>query len=219
MSISFIPNTPYFTNCIQACVTQPLALAIIIGTILFAVITFSLIKFVNTNRNMRLSLIYLHLTSFIFLTFTFIVAMACGMFLLNVFVAIVPIMLFIGMIVTYLIGPRIYLWSFDAYKTKDTKLNSWVTTYSKSMNVRKPIIYVTDEIEFAAFSAYGIRPKMCISKTIMKILNAKEIKAIIIHELAHIKMKTQIFNISIAFLKFFNAFLTCTCFFWRIRHR
>jgi beta-lactamase regulating signal transducer with metallopeptidase domain len=74
------------------------------------------------------------------------------------------------------------------------------------MEARKPILYVTDEIEIAAFSAYGIRPKICISKTIMKILNAKEIKAIIIHELAHIKMKTQIFNISISFLKFLTPF-------------
>lgn len=206
MSLEFIPNPLYLANCVQACITQPFTLAIIIGTVILAFITFSLIKFANTDRNTRLSLIYLHITSFIFLAFTFIVAMTCGMFLLNVFVAIIPIMLFIGMMATYLIGPRIYLWSLDVSETKDMRLNSWTKTYSKIMGVRKPILYVTDEIEPAAFSAYGITPKICISKPIMKILNAKEIKAIIVHELAHIRMKTQIFNISLSFLRFLTPF-------------
>ncbi|MGB6679943.1 MAG: M56 family metallopeptidase [Candidatus Bathyarchaeia archaeon] len=206
MSIAFIPNPLYLSNCVLGCITKPLTLAILVGTIILAFLTFSLIKFANTGRNTRLSLIYLHITSFIFLTSTFIVAMTCGMFLLNVFVAIVPIMLFIGMIATYLIGPRIYLWSLDACETRETRLNNWTRTYSKIMGVREPILYVTDEIEPAAFSAYGNRPKICISKPIMKILNAKEIKAIIIHELAHIRMKTQIFNISLSFLRFLTPF-------------
>jgi Zn-dependent protease with chaperone function len=193
-------------NCFVSCTTVPSVLLILLSTATLGFLSFLAVRFGGFSSKTRLAFIYLHLTSFIFFIATLSISMVCGMFFLNVFLPGIPILLFAGMILTYLIGPRLYLTSLHASETKDEKLNEWASEYARVMDTRAPTIYVTKEKNPSAFSTYGTKPKICFSSRILEDLSPEEIKAILIHEIAHIRMKTQIIKVSLSFLRFLTPF-------------
>ncbi len=196
----------YPTNCLLACVTTPPVSSVLAASATVGVLSFLPVRFGNFGNNTRLASIYLHITSFIFLIATLSISMICGMFLLNVLLPAVPILLLVGMVATYLLGPRLYLSSLKASQSRNQDLIKWAAHYSRIMGIRTPDIYTMNEMEPAAFAIHSIRPKICFSNPILKRLTTEEIGAILIHEIAHIRMKTQIFKISLSFLRYLTPF-------------
>jgi len=203
--VSFLSLTD-FGNCLLFCFTVPQVLPILLGTVAVGSLSFLLLKLPGSSSNIRLALIYLHITSFIFLIGTISISMTCGMLFINMFLPAVPILLFVGMFATYLLGPRLYLSSLSAREIRDEELTEWLVDFSRTVGTKAPTLYTTDRIEHSAFSIHGKRPGVCISKRILERLSPEEIKAILIHEIAHIRMKTQILKVSLSFLRFLTPF-------------
>jgi Zn-dependent protease with chaperone function len=200
---------PSFTDlakCIPACITSPPVFYTLIAIAMVGCISFFIIKFATTGAKTKLALIYLHITSFTSLIVILSVSMICGMLLMNVLISAIPIILFIGMIATYLVGPKLYLSSLKAGETKDKTLIKWVSKYSKLIGTKTPTLYLTEKSIPAAFSIHGLKPKICISMPILEQLTPNEIKAVLIHELAHIRMRTQIIKLSLSFFRFITPF-------------
>ncbi|MBS7623906.1 M48 family metalloprotease, partial [Candidatus Bathyarchaeota archaeon] len=82
----------------------------------------------------------------------------------------------------------------------------WLVNFTRMVGTRTPTLYTTDRIEYAAFSIHGRKPGVCISKRVLEMLSPEEIKAILIHEIAHIRMKTQILKVSLTFLRILTPF-------------
>src|SRR3989344_3272923 len=105
-----------------------------------------------------------------------------------------------------------YIYSF---KHKIIEFNNtiykFIQKYSKKLNIKNPKTYVIDKVEPIAFSLSYISPKIFVSVGVLEILNKKEIEAVLLHELAHIKQKSSILKISnlltkilIPFSNFYN---------------
>lgn len=199
----------YLVNCIavaRACITSPPVLYTLIAITLVGCLSFFAIRFAVTGAKTKLTLIYLHITSFTSLIVILSIAMVCGMLLMNVLILAIPFILFIGMITTYLVGPKLYLSSLKAQETSDNKLIRWVSKYSNLIGTKMPTLYLTEKSIPAAFSIHGLKPKICISMPILEQLTPNEIKAVLIHELAHIRRRTQIIKLSLSFFKFITPF-------------
>lgn len=193
-------------NCLLACISTPSISSVLIATAVTGSLSFLSIGSIDPSSKLRLAVIYLHMASFLFLIATLSVSMACGMLFLNLLLPAVPILLFAGIAIAYFLGPRFYMSSLGAHETQDERLNGWIADYSKLMGIEKPALYVTEQASPVAFSAHGIKPRVCISRLVLERLSPEEVKAILIHEIAHIMMKTQIHKVFLSFLRFLTPF-------------
>ena len=72
------------------------------------------------------------------------------------------------------------------------------------MKIKMPKIYIFDNANPIAFSFKSLKSMIFISAGLMDLLNKKEIEAVILHELWHIKRKASILTMSVSLLRFFS---------------
>ena len=193
-------------DCFSACISAPPIPYALAATATTGSLSFLSIRSVNPASNLRLPLTYLHLVSFMFLITTLSLSMVCGMLFLNPLLPAALLLVFIGIALTYVLAPKLYLSSLGARETRDGKLSEWTEAYSKLMGTKTPTLYLTERARPIAFSTHGMKPKICVSSLILEKLSPEEIKAILIHEIAHIMMKTQVHKVCLSFLRFLTPF-------------
>ena len=77
--------------------------------------------------------------------------------------------------------------------------NHWsgfVKRHSRKLALREPRVFVVDSAAPVAFSFSFMQPKIFLSVGLFELLGKKEIEAIILHELAHIKSRVTFVKLS-----------------------
>jgi heat shock protein HtpX len=105
-----------------------------------------------------------------------------------------PIVALLMMVIQYLIGPKIVEWSMRVRYLKDHEyphLQAIVTELSHAANIPKPRLGIA-AIPIPNAFAFGRSLKdgrVCVTEGLMGLLNREELKAVLGHEISHLKNK------------------------------
>src|SRR3989338_591630 len=174
-------------------------------------ITLFLLKKFNLSTKVKISLIYAHLTALFFPFVLFTTNVACGTFCLACYSNILemtaislPTTLILATISGFLVIPTFYIVSSKKMEIKNREILKFLKHYSKKLQLKMPKIYAVNKAEPIAFSFRSFKSAVFLSVGLLDILNKKEIEAIILHELAHIKIKSSALKLSTNILRLFS---------------
>lgn len=168
-----------------------------------ALATFFILKKFNLSTKFRLGLIYSHLITLIFPFILFTTNTACSAMCISTCYGNIYNLVAYSLLTTVLISsitgffviPALFVFSSKKEITNKSLLN-FVKKYSKLMKISSPKIYLVDKAKPIAFSFKSFSSAIFMSVGLLDVLNKKEIEAIILHELAHIKNKSSILKVS-----------------------
>ena len=156
----------------------------------------------------KLVLIYAHLTAVLFPFVSLATDFGCGMWCMSCHsdvAKIVAIGLPSTLVASGLLGfvaiPAIFMLLSRGRVIKGKGISGFVSRYSKALGIASPKIYALDKALPAAFSFKTFRSAIFLSAGLTDILSKRELEAVLLHELAHIKSKASIFRISSLLLR------------------
>ncbi len=171
------------------------------------IMLFILHKF-KLSTKAKVGLIYGHL---IFLFFPFAVlttnvacsvgCMPCASNLGNLVALALPTTLIFSTIASFFVIPGFYMFFNRRAEIRNIKILRFVKEYSKG---NTPKVYLIDNANPVAFSFRSFKPIIFISAGLIELLNKKEIEAVLLHELSHLKRKASILTMSTSLLRFFS---------------
>jgi len=187
--------------------STPHMLAIFIGSFSLALLFYILFRktaFVSR----KVTYLYLHIL-FIFLPF---ISSALLWKCLMPVIACSPKMIIylasIGsggtLLLSFVILPYIYNWASNSKEIKEGEIKDFVSEKSQAMNIREPKVYAVEDIRPCAYSITNIQPSIFVTVGLCELLDKKEMEAVMLHELYHVKQKTSFWKFSINMLKIFS---------------
>ena len=199
------------TDLISNFSNSPFKLYLSMLSIIFAIATFLLIKRAQKNK-FKILLIYLHIFFLILPPFMFAFSLGCDMNLLDGIIShcaakVTETIIYIGIgtiILSALIGYFIMPKFFSSRKTirlKDKRILDFVNEESKKLNIKTPKVYLIDDAKPDAFSYSTIGSSIFISVGMIELLNKKELEAVLLHELYHVKNRSSLYKFSTIMLK------------------
>ncbi|MDI6721384.1 MAG: M56 family metallopeptidase [Candidatus Aenigmarchaeota archaeon] len=198
-------------GCFAGFVIDADKLLLIAGSLSVAIVSLIAIKKFRLSTKEKVGLIYSHL---IFLSFPFFVlttdvacgvaCMPCGNNISNLAALAFPATLLFSTAAGFFIIPAFYMFFNKKSETENYHIIRFARTHSKRMKIRMPKIYVVDNANPMAFSFRSFSPMMFLSAGIIDILNKKEIEAVVLHELWHLKRKASVLTMSSSLLRFFS---------------
>lgn len=184
---------------------------LVVGSLSLAVTALIFLKKFKFSTRIRMGLIYLHL---IFLFFPFVLlttATSCGIAcaacsndVTRLIVLALPTTLIASTIAGFFLIPGIYMLFSKKSEMKNNSIRHFVMTYALSMRLEMPKIYVLDSADPIAFSFKSFKSMIFLSAGLLDILNKKEIEAILLHELAHLKRRDSLLTFSTSLMRFFS---------------
>lgn len=198
-------------GCFAGFVIDADKLLLMTGSLSLAVLMLlMLIKFKLSTKT-KVGLIYSHL---IFLFFPFVVlatnvacsvgCMSCANNLANLVALALPTTLLVSTITGFFVIPGFYIFFNKKAEIKNISLLKFVKERSKTMKIHMPKLYIIDNANPVAFSFKSFKSMIFISAGLIDLLNKKEIEAVLLHELGHLKRKASVLTMSLSLLKFFS---------------
>ena len=196
--------------CFAGLVIDPDKLLLIISSFSFAIAALlALRKFILPTK-LKVGLIYGHL---VFLFFPFVLLttdVTCGVACMPC-ANNVPSLVALALPVTVAISTLAGLFVIPAFYTLSSRRElhnrpviNFVKEYSRKMGIQMPKLYLVDKAKPLAFSFRSLKSAIFISIGMFEVLNRKEIEAVILHELAHIKQRSSMLNFSASLMKIFS---------------
>lgn len=187
-------------------------LVLMISSFSFALITFFILAKFRLSTKSKIGLIYGHL---IFLFFPFVVlttnAAVCGFTclpcsnnLINLAVLALPTTLLFSTIAGFFVIPGFYMFLNKKAEAENIRIINFVKIQSARLKIKMPKIYIVDNANPVAFSFKSFKSMMFISAGLLDLLRKKEIEAVILHELGHLKRKASVLKMSLSLLRFFS---------------
>src|SRR3989338_2691953 len=168
----------------------------------FATIFLIAIKKMNLSTKAKVGMIYGHLIMLSFPFVLFTTNFACGAACMSCYTdtaAMVgyalPSAIAIGTLAGFVVIPSFYMFSTKR-QSKNKEMIGFVKKYSRLMRIRAPKIYVLDKAKPVAFSFKSFRSAIFISVGMLDILSKKELQAVLLHELGHLKQKSSVMKFS-----------------------
>lgn len=194
-----------FTHCLPAFLMDPFKLSITITSFLIALVCFIIIKKANLNVIKRTLLIYAHLFALIFPVGFFVFSMTCQMTFschtLHAIIYAIPLTILISGLLGLFIAPYLYRYSNKSIEVRNNFIHDFVKKYSKRLGIKTPKIYFFNSSRPLAFSFSSFAKFIFLSIGLTELFNKKEIEAVLLHELDHIKNKSSIFKFSTLIIK------------------
>ncbi len=182
-------------------------------SLIIAVATFIPLKKFNLSTKSKVALIYGHIIAILFPVVLFTTNVLCGtgcMPCYNNMYSLValslPTTLIIGTIASLFIIPGIYILYNKKSVLENRTINKFLMKHSTRLNIQPPKIYTINTAKPVAFSFKSFRSAIFLSAGLLDILRKKEIEAVILHELGHIKRKASLLTSSISIMKIFSPF-------------
>lgn len=196
-----------FRTYFEHLLMNPLLITVLIASFIISIVSFLLFKRTDNIKTKTL-LLYSHIF-FLFSPFIF------GAFLWNCVMPAfhcMPKMIIFGLsggsTVSLLVGfisiPYLYPWATNSRKMKSKDLNNFLRNQTKQLNIQQPELYSVEDVTPRAYSITNIKPSIFLSVGLCEILNKKEMQAVLLHELYHIKNKSSIWKFSINQIKMFS---------------
>lgn len=131
-------------------------------------------------------------------------SLSCPVTLLRLAVYAIPTLLAIMMAAVFILVPKYY--ERSSYRAPHS-MQEFVNRESRRLNLRKiPKVLSFDSGRPFALSISFFNPKIFLSIGMREILTKKEIEAVLLHEIAHVKNASSWFKLSSALLNFFSPF-------------
>jgi len=111
-------------------------------------------------------------------------------------------------LLSFLLLPYLYTWTSKSKEVTEGTAYDLVQNYSSSLQIRPPRIYANNDLTPLAYSITNIRPSIFVSVGLCELLSNKEMEAVLLHELYHIKNKTSFWRFSTHVLKIFSPLST-----------
>ncbi len=111
-------------------------------------------------------------------------------------------------LLSFLLLPYLYTWTSKSKEIKEGMAYNIIQDYSASLKIKRPRLYAINDLNPQAYSITNIRPSIFISVGLAELLNKKELEAVLLHELYHIKNKTSFWRFSTHVLKIFSPLST-----------
>ncbi len=176
-----------------------------------AAILLILLKNSKLSTKLKISFIYGHLTFLFFPFILFTTNVGCGALCqacynsLSQLVAYsIPTTLIFSTLAGFVIIPGLFVFSNKKMEIKTRWINDFVKRYSKNLGINIPKLYAIDKSKPIAFSFRSFKSAIFMSVGLLDILSIKELKAILLHELAHIAYKSSALKFSSYFLRIFS---------------
>lgn len=167
----------------------------------------------NISTKSKIGLIYAHLTFLFFPFVLYATNFGCGVACMSCYSNLTGLVLYslpTTLIVSTLAGLVVIPTSFMFYnrngKSQNMEIRNFIRKYIKSMNLKMPRIYIVDKAKPIAFSFKSFTSAIFLSAGLIDILNKKELQAVILHELAHLKEKSSLLKVSTLIFKMFSPF-------------
>lgn len=184
-----------------------------IGSILLSSLLFVLSQKINRTVTIKFALIYSHIITLIFPLVLLTTHSACGAFCfscynnpINLIGIALPTTLILSTITGFIVIPLLFTFKNKEIEIKSNWMNSFLKLYSKKLKIKIPKLYATNTAKPKAFSLKGYKTAVFLSIGLLEILNKKEIEAVLIHELAHIKNATSNLKVITNIFKIFSPF-------------
>jgi len=190
---------------------SPFKLYISIFAILLAIITLILLRKTQKTK-LRILLIYLHISLLILPIFMFAFSLGCDMSLLDGLISncaakVTETAIYIGigiiiltLITGYFLMPKLF-GARKKIKFEDKNLIKFVEENSRNIGIKAPKLYLIDDAKPDAFSYSTLGSSIFISVGMIELLNRKELEAVLLHELYHIKNRSSLYKFSNLALK------------------
>lgn len=199
--------------CFAGIIVDPakILLSILSFTAAFSIIV-ALKKF-NLSNGKKVGLIYSHLVFLFYPLILFTTHTACGMAcasmcynaadsLLNLAILSLPSTLIVSSLVGSVLIPVYYTRS---NKKREIK-TGWIPKFVKKISPpqKRPGVFVLDKAAPLAFSFRHLKSAIFLSVGLFDVLNKKELEAVLLHELGHIREKTSALKLSVVFFRVFS---------------
>lgn len=110
----------------------------------------------------------------------------------------------IALIAGFIAIPYLYPWATNSKEMNNKAINNFLKKYSRILRIKQPNLYALEHITPMAYSITNIKPSVFLSAGLCRILNKKEMQAVLLHELYHHKNKSSIWKFSINQIKMFS---------------
>ncbi len=200
-------------GCFAGFVIDADKLLLIGSSISFAIITLLVLKKFRLSTRFKVGLIYGHLISlfFPFVLLTTDVAcnagcMPCANNIANLLALTFPTTLLLSTVAAFFVIPGFYMFFSRKSETGNIQITEFVKFYSRRLKIKMPKIYIIDNANPIAFSFKSFRPMIFLSAGLIDLLNKREIEAVILHELGHLKRKASVLTTSLSLFRIFSPF-------------
>ncbi|MBI2133852.1 M48 family metalloprotease [Candidatus Woesearchaeota archaeon] len=188
---------------------DPVKIVIAVSSLAVALLTFLLILKRDLSYGVRVFLIYLHVFSLVFPFVFYLFFSGCST-LFSGCSKIVPViyMLLITGVISAIIGsvcaPIVFMWRSSRCRLNDRGISRFVCRESGVAGIRPPSLFIVDSASPFAFSFSNIRPVIFVSVGLLDLLGRKELEAVLLHEIMHIRNGASIFRFSAFFMRVFS---------------
>ncbi|MBI2580455.1 M48 family metalloprotease [Candidatus Woesearchaeota archaeon] len=192
------------TECTLAFFMSPLKSGIVILSFAIAIAALVMLRRLKTaDTKKRLTLLYIHVFAFVFPFLFFVFFRGCQSYFsgcdqAKAIATMLGLTAAIATVIALAVAPVIFVkrQSRKATALHGGYLNSFAAKHSQHLGVKQPKIYVLNTANPVAFSFSMFTPRIFLSAGLFDILGKKEIEAILLHELAHIKNRASLLRMS-----------------------
>lgn len=192
------------TECTIAFFLSPLKSGIVAFSFLIAIAALVMLRRLKTSdTKKRLTLLYVHVFAFVFPFLFFIFFRGCQSYFsgcdkAKAIMAMLALTGLISTLVAAAVAPLVFV-KRQARKgalLENSHWNGFVGKHAEILSISHPKIYVLNTAAPVAFSFSFLNPKIFLSAGLFDILGKKEIEAILLHELAHIRNGASLLRLS-----------------------
>lgn len=206
------------TECIFGFFYNPTNVLIAGTSLILSVMFYLFMKEESTPRK-KIFLIYAHLFTLIFPVVFYIYTNSCvatfGLGFCNAWKPLLSIFFMTGLssiVLGYLLTPLLLKVSPKTSKVVDHEWNSFLGRHAKKEQIREPSLHLFDTAKPMAFCISILKPRIYLSVGLAELLTKKEVEAVLLHELGHVKQQSNWLKFSTYLHKLASPFTTFTDF-------
>ncbi len=170
-----------------------------------------LLKMFSLSTKAKIVVIYSHISTLLFPLVLFTTNIGCASVCASCYTDVsqlvslaIPTTFLVSTIAGFAVIPTVFVYSNRKREIKNGKVFEFVKSSSRKLKIRQPKIYSINTSKPVAFSFRNFKSAVFLSVGLFDILRWKEVQAVILHELAHIKQKSSALKLSTFFLKVFS---------------
>ncbi|HLD57921.1 MAG TPA: M48 family metalloprotease [archaeon] len=199
------------TECVAGLGVEYAKLLLVILSLSISASLILLLKMFSMSTKAKIVVIYSHLSTLLFplvLLTTNIgcasVCAACYTDVSQLMGLAIPTTFLVSTLAGFVAIPAVFVYSNRKREIKSGKIFQFVKNSSTGLKIKQPKIYTINTSKPVAFSFRNFKSAVFLSVGMFDILKWKEVQAVVLHELAHIKQKSSALKLSTFFLRIFS---------------
>ena len=199
------------SECTFSFFYDPVKVGIIVASLATSIFSFFMAKKSNLPTNKRLIFIYAHIFFLIFPLTFYIFFRGCQLIYdyCSEFKTLMLILSFTAVTAfaaALVFAPILFIMRYTkrSLVIKNQPLHRFIAEHSRKLRIKNPMIYLVNIAKPIAFSFSDVKSKIFISVGLTDLLSKRELEAVLLHELKHIKNRSSLLKFSTFFMKFIS---------------